>query len=81
MIHSSCYSRESAESDGEDDYESEEDDSNPYPLEGKFINEADRHKYGTPFYHFIMIMITTLPSYHHGATTFSIDQADGPLRS
>ncbi|KLO18877.1 plus-3-domain-containing protein [Schizopora paradoxa] len=32
------------DSDGEEEYESEEDDANPYPLEGKFVDEADRHK-------------------------------------
>jgi len=26
--------------------ESEEDDSNPYPLEGKYKDEEDRNRYG-----------------------------------
>ena len=37
-----------SESDDKD-FESEEDDSNPFPLEGKFIDEADRFKYGARF--------------------------------
>ncbi|KAI5120538.1 hypothetical protein M0805_004546 [Coniferiporia weirii] len=32
----------SAQSDSEQEYESEEDDLNPYPLEGKFVDETDR---------------------------------------
>ena len=31
-------------SDSEDEPESEEDDSNPYPLEGKYVDEDDRNK-------------------------------------
>jgi hypothetical protein len=27
--------------------ESEEDDLNPYPLEGKYIDEGDRSRWGT----------------------------------
>lgn len=45
---SRCHSAQ-PDSDGEEEYESEEDDANPYPLEGKFIDEADRHKYGAAF--------------------------------
>jgi len=29
---------------GDDGPESEEEDSDPYPLEGKFVDEADRHR-------------------------------------
>lgn len=32
-------------SDSENEVESEEDDSNPYPYEGKFIDEADRLRF------------------------------------
>ena len=42
-----CSSRQSAPVDvaSENDYESEEGDSIPsYPLEGKFVDEADRQK-------------------------------------
>jgi RNA polymerase-associated protein RTF1 len=35
----------SVDTPSEDEPESEDDESNPYPLEGKFIDEADRHKY------------------------------------
>ena len=34
----------SVESESENEYESEEDDFNPYPLEGKFVDEADRQR-------------------------------------
>lgn len=40
----------SPKSDTEQEYESEEDGSNPYPLEGKFIDEADRERCGLLFY-------------------------------
>ena len=32
-------------SESEDEYESEDDMANPYPLEGKYIDEADREQY------------------------------------
>ncbi|KII91654.1 hypothetical protein PLICRDRAFT_696659 [Plicaturopsis crispa FD-325 SS-3] len=34
----------SVSTDSENDVESEEDESNPYPLEGKYIDEADRQR-------------------------------------
>ena len=42
MLHFICNSSPAVESEKE--FESEEDDSNPYPLDGKFMDEADRHK-------------------------------------
>lgn len=47
IVHLQAHSVRSAqvESASEDGFESEEDDSVPsYPLEGKFIDEADRQK-------------------------------------
>ena len=39
------FSSVSMETDsGDDGPESEEEDSDPYPLEGKFVDEADRHR-------------------------------------
>jgi hypothetical protein len=37
----------SVDTPSEDEPESEDDESTPYPLEGKFMDEADRHKYDT----------------------------------
>lgn len=34
-----------AEEDYGDDLESEEDEANPYPLEGKYADELDRQRY------------------------------------
>jgi hypothetical protein len=34
----------SVDTPSEDEPESEEDESNPYPLEGKYTDEADRHR-------------------------------------
>ena len=42
-----------SDSDQDDEPESEEDsaESNPYPIEGKYIDEEDRERYvGFPFY-------------------------------
>ncbi|KAL5520841.1 RTF1 [Sanghuangporus sanghuang] len=36
--------KDSPKPDSEQEYESEDDGSNPYPLEGKFIDEADRER-------------------------------------
>ena len=42
--------RKAAErTDSDEEYESEEDVSNPYPLEGKYIDEADRERYALSF--------------------------------
>lgn len=52
---SRCHSAQ-PDSDGEEEYESEEDDANPYPLEGKFIDESDRHKYGAEFVYILSLV-------------------------
>ena len=44
-VHRTLRYRAASDSDGGNSPESEDDDVNPYPLEGKYTNEEDRMRY------------------------------------
>jgi hypothetical protein len=43
--------------------ESEEDEENPYPLEGKYVDEYDRQRYTATFAHCLPSPIDSLTGY------------------
>ena len=46
-----CWTHDSADTGGEGPESEDGQDSNPYPLEGKYVDEADRHKCVFPHTH------------------------------